>query len=500
MRSARRASRILMSAAMDLDRLTPYEYYCRHFPFAALELLSTIHGDPLCNREFAIEGAYYKRYVEAKSERALRAAVLEMTSLKSIHIGPVCTERVSLVRRGLATPVRKEFVVDIDLTDYDFLSLTTRDDEGNEVVDLEACDAAWPFAAIGIFLLRWMLREQFGYERFMVVYSGRRGAHLWVLDERAMSATDEVRASVASSVNLELTKGNTRATSRMLAFVDTYQLWDVVEHAFVDLVVEGDHFDNYGNLESFVDRLDLKHDGARNLGEDACNAGTPSEAWACIQRVVASIAKQLKQEWVADRLRETMLAYVWPRIDFNVSKATNHLIKCPYVAHPKTGRIAVPIDPDDYWRFDPRKAPSLANLGPDWEGQTDLARWIRRDKPQLPDLSEHFRPRPRRARRPNAAPNAAPIPPTEVTDVEDLAGAAAPRARIRARSPSPIKAVPRPRAAAFVRKVSPLAVAAAVATAPTGGAHHHHHHSLTLQNQSPSDAREYTPLVTSDSD
>jgi len=429
--------------------LTPYEYYRRHFPFEAVELLATVGGDPLCNREFAIEGAYYKRYLEATCAARLRQAVLAMDSLESIHIGPVCTERVSLVRKGLSAPVRREFTVDIDLTDYDFLDLKTRDEEGNEVLDLEACDAAWPFAAIGVFLLRWVLREQFGFERFMVVYSGRRGAHLWVLDERARAATDEVRAAVASAINLELTRAGQRATERMREYVDRCELWDVVEHAFVDLVVEGGHFENYCNRESFVDRLELKHDGARNLGEDACHAETPAKAWACIQRVVASIAKQPKQAWVADRLRETVLAYVWPRIDFNVSKAVNHLIKCPYVAHPKTKRIAVPIDPNDYWNFDPRKAPTLANLGPDWEGQTDVARWIARDRPQLPDPGGGVRPGARRIRRPRAAQD----PSAELVEMEDLAGPSKTRKA---------KENLRPRSAAFRRKPSPLVPTATI--------------------------------------
>ena len=273
--------------------LTTREYYVDHYPYHALATLATGHGDPLCHREFAVEGDYYKRYIGERDVGALRRACLEMKSLRSIHIGAVFSNSPYLARKGLAAPLRREFIIDIDLTDYETLDLKTRDPTtGEELLDLEACDAAWPFAAIGIFLLRYLLREHFGYEHFLVVYSGRRGAHLWVLDERAMGASDEVRAAVATFVNLELAKGEKRATAKMLDFVKTYQLWDVVEQVFIDLIVNGAHFDNYGNIESFVDRLGLHHDGARSLGEDACDADSPSESWACIQRVVASIAKQ----------------------------------------------------------------------------------------------------------------------------------------------------------------------------------------------------------------
>ena len=77
-----------------------------------------------------------------------------------------------------------------------------------------------------------------------------------------------------------------------------------------------------------------------------------------------------------------MVAYVWPRLDFNVTKATNHLIKTPYVAHPKSGRIAVPIDPFDYFFFDPSKAPSLKDLSEEWDKLTDIESFITKPTPE----------------------------------------------------------------------------------------------------------------------
>ena len=457
--------------------MTPYEYYTYHFPFEALAQLATAgNNDPLCHREFATEGDYYKRYIEAKSAASLRAMILEMKSLRSIHIGAVFSNGPSLARKGLSVPTRRELIIDLDLTDYEFLDLKTRDGEGNEIVDLEACDAAWPFAAIGIFLLRWMLREQFGYERVLVVYSGRRGAHLWVLDERAMRSSDEVRASVASFVNLGLTKDQKRATPQMLKFVDTYELWDVVEHAFLELIVDSDYLDNFANLDEFVERLGLNHDAFRNMADDASVRDSTSGMWTYIHEKVHDTAKRTGQAWIVDRLRETMLAYVWPRIDFNVTKAVNHLIKCPYVAHPKTGRIAVPIDPDDYWRFDPRTAPTLGDLGKDWAKRADVLRWVAHDPPRLPDPG---RGKPRRVRRGPAQSPVRPTGTTETTgtmDIEELAGPSSVTAP--APAPSPALGIPVPRRTGYTRKISPLAVAAAP----------------------PENARAHEPMATSDSD
>lgn len=364
-------------------------YYAHHFPIDAIVQLCSGRGDALYKREFALEGKFYKRYIEAVDGKALHKAMITMPELSSLHIGPVCNGAVSLLRKGLTCPDRRELIFDIDLTDYEFLDLHTRDEAGNEVVSLEACDAAWGFAAVGIFFLRYLLREHFGFEEFLIIYSGRRGVHLWVLDGKAMAASDEVRAAIATALNLELTKDKKRATPAMLRMVEVYDLWESAEDAFLDLIVNSSYLESFANLEDLVDRIDLKHDGMRNLVDDAFGQETTKEKWQFIEERVWSIAKQ--HDWMQSRLRETMLGFVWPRLDFNVTKAKNHLIKAPFVAHPKTGRIAVPIDPDNYYSFDPRTVPTLSNLGTEhsWRAMTDIRRYITRDTPLLPMVTSH---------------------------------------------------------------------------------------------------------------
>lgn len=372
-------------------------YYSHYFPIASTVQLCGGRGDALYKREFALEGKFYKRYIEAVDGKALHKAMITMPELASLHIGPVCNGAVSLLRKGITCPDRRELIFDIDLTDYEFLDLHTRDEAGNEVISLEACDAAWGFAAVGVFFLRYLLREHFGFEEFLIVYSGRRGVHLWVLDGKAMAASDEVREAIATALNLELTKDKKRATPAMLRMVEVYDLWDSVEDAFLDLIVHSSYLDSFANLEDLVDRIDLKHDGMRNLADDAFGQETTKEKWQFISDRVESIAKQ--HSWMQARLRETMLGYVWPRLDFGVTKAKNHLIKAPYVAHPKTGRIAVPIDPDNYYNFDPRTVPTLSNLGTEdsWRAVTDIRRYITRDTPLLPMVTSQ-RKRERQAR------------------------------------------------------------------------------------------------------
>lgn len=49
-------------------------------------------------------------------------------------------------------------------------------------------------------------------------------------------------------------------------------------------------------------------------------------------------------------------------MDIEVSKHLNHLLKSPFVVHPGTGRVCVPINPKKAEDFDPLGVPTVTEL------------------------------------------------------------------------------------------------------------------------------------------
>lgn len=61
-------------------------------------------------------------------------------------------------------------------------------------------------------------------------------------------------------------------------------------------------------------------------------------------------------------LEDIILSYTYPRLDAEVSKHRNHLLKAPFCVHPKTGRVCVPVDPERIDEFKPERVPTVGQL------------------------------------------------------------------------------------------------------------------------------------------
>lgn len=61
-------------------------------------------------------------------------------------------------------------------------------------------------------------------------------------------------------------------------------------------------------------------------------------------------------------VEDIVLQYTYPRLDSEVSKHRNHLLKSPFCVHPGTGRVCVPVDPAHVEDFDPERVPTVDQL------------------------------------------------------------------------------------------------------------------------------------------
>ena len=139
---------------------------------------------------------------------SFRKDILKMNPSR-FEIGPVYStnprDRKTL-RGGQMKPVSKELVFDIDLTDYD--DIRSCCEKAN------ICGKCWAFVTMAMKVVDTALREDFGFEHILWVYSGRRGAHAWVCDPRARNLPDDRRRAIAGY--LDVLRGGTNSGKRVM--------------------------------------------------------------------------------------------------------------------------------------------------------------------------------------------------------------------------------------------------------------------------------------------
>ena len=334
---------------------TPEEYYRHLYPYQKLVELLTCNGDELANIEFALEGAVYKRFLSVTSAAELKAEVAGFPGIATVHFGAVYSYKPSSNPR-LSAPVRRVLSFDIDLTDKAWLGL------GQSGVTAARCDRVWPVCAASVEILKRLLKEAFGYTRILVVYSGRRGAHVHVFDQAAMNLCSEARAAIVAYINGNASKDDLRCASGVRQVMIMHGMRKDVYRWFRRAFVIGmGLFDGCAAREEFVRRLALdKYESltraADLLKDEVSRLDTGKEVWECIRKKLVDMSAV--EPWVIDQLDCTVLAYVWPALDEKVTSDIAHLTKVPFACHAKSGRVACAVNADDFWSFEPgRQAP-----------------------------------------------------------------------------------------------------------------------------------------------
>ena len=293
---------------------------------------------------------------------SLRKHVLQLNPSR-FEIGPVYStnprDRKTLRKSTAFRPIAKELVFDLDLTDYD--EIRTCCDKAN------ICHKCWSFVTMAIKVVDTALREDFGFGHIMWVYSGRRGAHAWISDRRARQMDDARRKALAGY--LEVVKGGSQSGKKVNVKRPLHphvaRSLEILKPHFARDILEDQ--DPFGPTEGSERLLSLLPDAALSAALrkkwDAAPNRSSTYKWADIDALAKSGAsKSLDGKALLEAKQEIVLEYTYPRLDVEVSKKQIHLLKSPFVIHPGTGRVCVPIDLDRLDKFDPLGVPTVTEI------------------------------------------------------------------------------------------------------------------------------------------
>ena len=140
---------------------------------------------------------------------------------------------------------------------------------------------------------------------------------------------------------------------------------DLLKGHFQTDILEGqDPWSDNDKAERLLKLLPDKalNDALRKKWDSAPGRSSASK-WADIDTLAKTGAsKTLDGRALLEAKQDVVLEYTYPRLDVEVSKKQIHLLKSPFVIHPGTGRVCVPIDLRRLERFDPLGVPTVTEL------------------------------------------------------------------------------------------------------------------------------------------
>ncbi|RZF41962.1 hypothetical protein LSTR_LSTR012339 [Laodelphax striatellus] len=329
-------------------RLFPFELFCKWLDYGGVkngyfrnrEFSFTLPEDIVVRYQSFISASEFEEEIKRRCPHKIDIGAVFNTSPKSYrHV-------------TLLVPEEKELVLDIDMTDYDEVRTCC---QGADV-----CARCWRFMAIAVQVLDQALRDDFGWLHLLWVFSGRRGVHCWVCDASARQMDQKQRSAVAEY--LQVVVGG-ESQGKKVNLPGDRRAVEIIETQFETLVEEQDFFGSETKVQSLL--AAVKDEGLCNeikKALDKCPA-TSKHRWKEVVAVIAYQKSRGQLKWRTKNIKEELiLQYAYPRLDINVSKGLNHLLKAPFCVHPKTGKICIPFNPKVVNNFSLTAVPTISSL------------------------------------------------------------------------------------------------------------------------------------------
>ncbi|KAL4702539.1 hypothetical protein ACJJTC_001424 [Scirpophaga incertulas] len=336
-------------------------YYSKYFPVKIFcRWLSCGNSPyPLCNRElsFTLADDVYLRYISISDQKELQTQFQKKCPHK-LDIGAVYFAKPSIARHD-SVVLARELVFDIDLTDYDEVRTCCK--------EAKVCEKCWKFMVVACEIIDISLKADFGFQHVLWVFSGRRGIHCWISDYEARILDTPGRGAIADYLCL-IMGGENQSKKVHLGNDNLHssirRALDVIDIYFEDILNEQEFIGSSDRLKAFLKLI--PDDTLRNQVEKRLEKLPESslERWKNFVAVYDSFSREngyamRKMKYLVEEIK---IQYCYPRLDINVTKGFNHLLKSPFSIHPKTGKVSIVFKAQNAKNFKLDEVPTIHSL------------------------------------------------------------------------------------------------------------------------------------------
>ena len=300
-------------------------YYKHMFPaehvydWLDLSTVSSLYS-PL-RREFGIAtfDGYFNRHLTFSNASKFRKFLAERAP-HSVHLGGVYEKDIRLSNNAHNHVLAKEFCIDIDIDDYDLYRTCG-------CAKKTFCYLCWNYMTIAAKCINIVLDLSLAFKNYQWVFSGGRGLHCWIRDPTALRM----------SYNNKLYLSKFIARPKKHTGTPYNQMYSqVIKPMFTSFCLESlDIF-----TSPFARQLVCEYLPAEHVPEFREMALSSSEYFERLEEVLHSAYSKLEFKKLK---RQILFKFLYPKIDYNVSANPEHLLRCPFTVHGKSGYIAMPI-------------------------------------------------------------------------------------------------------------------------------------------------------------
>lgn len=360
----------------DIPLSTIKRYYLEYYPSElVINWLCRKDLNNLKYREisFKLPSLKVVRYQSFKSVNEFKKRIYLLSPLK-IDIGAIYNQEPIIYAQHKSEKelicLEKELIFDIDISDYDEVRKCC---QKNDI-----CSKCWKYIICGSKILERILREDFGFKQIFFVFSGRRGVHCWVCDKRACLLSKRGRLAIERYINYDRMDENSydsRIYKNKRNFVNpVYPAFlsaaSIMKNYFFEIVKEQDILKDEKiktNLKNIItlyfSLIDMNYI-EEVLEKNMNSLNKMKKIYEFLQKG-ESILKSKNQIHYFNAeacLNEFMMLILYPRLDGNVTRQFNHLLKGPFCVHPETGYISVPLSIELMEKFSLDKIPKVDYL------------------------------------------------------------------------------------------------------------------------------------------